>query len=84
MPSPAALRYTDAYDWYAARWLKLSQDERECTGVTAPSHELREGINAHIRERLVREGRLAGRASTPPCGAGEVEHVADRSRHRAH
>ena len=46
----------------AARWLKLSQEERERTGVMAPSHALREGINAHIRERLVREGRIAGPA----------------------
>ncbi len=46
----------------AARWLKLSPDERGRTGVMAPSHELREGINAHIRERLVREGRIAGPA----------------------
>ncbi len=46
----------------AARWLKLSADERERTGVMAPSHALREGINAHIRERLVREGRIAGPA----------------------
>ena len=46
----------------AARWLKLSRDERERTGVMAPSHALREGINAHIRERLVREGRIAGPA----------------------
>ncbi|MXY40400.1 MAG: relaxase domain-containing protein [Rhodospirillaceae bacterium] len=46
----------------AARWLKLSQDERERTGVMAPSHALREGINGHIRERLVREGRIAGPA----------------------
>ena len=46
----------------AARWLKLSPDERERTGVMAPSHALREGINAHIRERLVREGRIAGPA----------------------
>ena len=44
----------------AARWLKLSAEERERTGVMAPSHELREGINAHIRERLAREGRIAG------------------------
>ena len=44
----------------AARWLRLSQDERERTGVMAPSHELREGINAQIRERLAREGRIAG------------------------
>ena len=44
----------------AARWLKLPAEERERTGVMAPSHELREGINAHIRERLAREGRIAG------------------------
>ena len=46
----------------AARWLRLSPEERERTGVMAPSHELREGINAHIRERLAREGpdRRAG------------------------
>ncbi len=44
----------------AARWLKLSPEARERTGVMAPSHELREGINAHIRERLAREGRIAG------------------------
>ena len=46
----------------AARWLKLSPEERERTGVMAPSHELREGINTHIRERLAREGRIAGPA----------------------
>ncbi len=46
----------------AARWLRLSPDNRERTGVMAPSHELREGINAHIRERLAREGRIAGPA----------------------
>ena len=46
----------------AARWLKLSPDLRERTGVMSPGHELREAINAHIRERLVREGRIAGPA----------------------
>ena len=44
----------------AARWLRLSPEMRERTGVMAPSHELREGINAHIRERLAREGHIAG------------------------
>ena len=48
----------------AARWLRLPPEERERTGVMAPSHELREGINAHIRERLAREGRIAGPALT--------------------
>jgi len=46
----------------AARWLRLSPEERDRTGVMAPSHELREGINAHIRERLAREGRITGPA----------------------
>ena len=46
----------------AARWLKLSPDLRDRTGVMSPGHELREAINAHIRERLVREGRVAGPA----------------------
>ena len=46
----------------AARWLKLSPEERARTGVLASSYELREGINAHIRERLAREGRIAGPA----------------------
>jgi len=44
----------------AARWLRLSPDERERTGVMAPSHALRQAINGHIRDRLVREGRIAG------------------------
>ena len=46
----------------AARWLRLSRDERENTGVMAPSHELRQQINGHIRERLAREGRIHGPA----------------------
>ena len=46
----------------AARWLRLSNEQRENTGVMAPSHELRQAINGHIRERLAREGRLHGPA----------------------
>ena len=46
----------------AARWLRLSNENRESTGVMAPSHELRQQINGHIRERLAREGRLHGPA----------------------
>ena len=46
----------------AARWLQLSPEMRERTGVMAPSHALRVDINAHIRERLVREGVIRGRA----------------------
>ena len=46
----------------AARWLKLSPQERENTGLMAPSHALRTEINGHIRERLAREGVIRGRA----------------------
>ena len=46
----------------AARWLKLSPEVRERTGVMAPTHELRRQINDHVRERLVREGGIRGPA----------------------
>ena len=46
----------------AARWLRLDADARGNTGVMAPSHELRQQINGHIRERLAREGRIHGPA----------------------
>ena len=46
----------------AARWLRLSGEARANTGVMAPSHELRQAINGHIRERLAREGRIHGPA----------------------
>ena len=45
----------------AAGWLKLSAEERDRTGVMAPSHALRQQINAHIRERLARDGAIHGR-----------------------
>ena len=44
----------------AARWLRLSEEARGNTGVMAPSHELRQAINGHIRDRLAREGRIHG------------------------
>ena len=46
----------------AARWLALSPDERANTGLMAPSHSLRERINAIVRERLVRDGVVHGPA----------------------
>ena len=46
----------------AARWLKLSPEQRENTGVMAPSHELRQAINGHIRDRLARDGAIRGSA----------------------
>ena len=44
----------------AARWLRLGPEGRANTGVMAPSHELRQAINGHIRERLAREGGIHG------------------------
>ena len=46
----------------AARWLNLSPRERENAGLMAPSHALREKINAIVRERLVRDGQVIGPA----------------------
>ena len=46
----------------AARWLALSPEERANTGLMAPSHALREGINEIVRERLVRDGVVHGPA----------------------
>ncbi|MDD9993020.1 MAG: relaxase domain-containing protein, partial [Rhodospirillales bacterium] len=46
----------------AARWLKLSPEERENTGLMAPSHVMRQTVNGHIRERLAREGVIHGPA----------------------
>ena len=46
----------------AARWLKLPAESRDRTGVMTPSHALRRAVNEHIRERLVREGRIRGPA----------------------
>ena len=46
----------------AARWLRLSPEERENTGLMAPSHALRQTINGHIRDRLARDGTIHGPA----------------------
>ena len=46
----------------AARWLALSAEEREATGLMAPSHALREKTNAIVRERLIRDGAIDGPA----------------------
>ena len=46
----------------AARWLRLPAFERGNAGLMAPSHDLRERINDIIRERLIRDGAIAGPA----------------------
>ena len=46
----------------AARWLALSPEARENTGIMAPSHELRQAINAIVRDNLARDGLIHGPA----------------------
>ena len=46
----------------AARWLTLSPEDRDRTGLMAPSHALRERVNAIVRERLTRDGVVRGPA----------------------
>ncbi|MDE0333942.1 MAG: AAA family ATPase [Defluviicoccus sp.] len=61
-PNVAQVKPDNIAGAVAARWLALSPGARENTGVMAPSHKLRQAINGHIRERLVREGRIHGPA----------------------
>ena len=44
----------------AARWLALPPEARANAGLMAPSHAIREKINAIVRERLVRDGVVHG------------------------
>ena len=46
----------------AARWLRLSREQRATTGVIAPTRALRDTINDTIRGQLVAEGAVAGPA----------------------
>ena len=44
----------------ATRWLMLSPEQREHTGLMAPTHALRDEINSHIRNEFARDGILQG------------------------
>ena len=46
----------------AARWLALLPEAHANAGLMAPSHAIREKINAIVRERLVRDGVVHGPA----------------------
>ena len=46
----------------AARWLALPPEARANAGLMAPSHAIREKINAIVRERLLRDGVVHGPA----------------------
>ena len=59
-PNVAEVKPENIAGAVAARWLKLSPETRERTAVMAPSHSLRQQINEHIRERLVRDGGIRG------------------------
>ncbi len=53
----------DALAETAARlWLALPREARAGTAILAPTHELREGINAVLRRGLAEEGVLRGRS----------------------
>ena len=44
----------------AARWLRLSPQERKNAGLMAPSHALRVQINEIVCDRLIRDGQVKG------------------------
>ena len=68
----------DALAETAARlWLSLPPDARKETAILAPTHEIREGINASVRRGLVDEGVL-GRRSV------EIGRLVDRKLTRVH
>ena len=54
----------------AERWLERRPEERERTGVIAPTRALRDDINERIRARLIEEGAIHG-----PAMAGEKLRV---------
>ena len=69
----------------AMRWLELPDAERAKTGVIAPSHALRNEINAVIRGHLIEEGAIHGPARNGERlvsrGMTRAE-MADRSNYR--
>jgi len=56
------VEYGELGDETARQWLNLSPEQRERTGVIAPTRALRDAINATIRDGLVAEGAISGPA----------------------
>ena len=54
--------YEELAEKAAEAWLELGPEARERTLLVAPTHELRAGVNAAVREALAAEGVLRGRA----------------------
>ena len=75
-PNVAEVKADNLAGAAAARWLGLSASERGNAGLMAPSHALRGEINDIIRERLIRDGAIAG----PTL---ETEHLVSRGYTRA-
>ena len=61
-PNVAEVKADNLAGAAAARWPRLPASERGNAGLMAPSHELCERINEIIRERLIRDGAIAGPA----------------------
>jgi len=45
-------------------WNSLPADKRDTTGIAAPTHVIRQSVNARVREQLEREGRIVGTEQT--------------------
>ncbi len=41
-------------------WNAMSEDKRDGTGIAAPTHVIRQSINALVREQLEKEGQIVG------------------------
>jgi len=41
-------------------WNAMPTDKRDATGIAAPTHVIRQSINAQVREQLEHEGRIVG------------------------
>jgi ATP-dependent exoDNAse (exonuclease V) alpha subunit len=41
-------------------WNAMPADKRDATGIAAPTHVIRQSINALVREQLEKEGRIVG------------------------
>ena len=61
-PNVAEVRPDNLAGAAAARWIALSPEARARAGLMAPSHAIREKINAIVRERLIRDGVVQGPA----------------------
>jgi conjugative relaxase-like TrwC/TraI family protein len=41
-------------------WIALPASKRASTGIAAPTHAIRQGVNARVREQLEKEGQIVG------------------------